>query len=248
MFDLDQWQEIRVALAANKLRTLLTAFGIFWGIFLLVVMLGAGRGLENGVKSGFSGGATNSFFVWSMTTSKPFRGLPSGRRIQLTNEDVVAIRQQVPEAQVVAARNQLGGWRGGDNGTRGTKAGGFSVMGDHPQILALQSYQMVAGRFLNQPDLEERRKVAVIGTSVRDLLFEAEENPVGESIEISGVYFKVVGVLKTMQSGERGEREAQTVFVPFTTFQQAFNFGNRVGWLAVTSRPEFAASEVEEKV
>src|SRR3990167_2204989 len=107
---------------------------------------------------------------------------------------------------------------------------------------------MVAGRFLNQPDLEERRKVAVIGTSVRDLLFEAEENPDGERIEMSGVYFKVVGGLKSMQSGERGEREAQTVFVPFTTFQQAFNFGNRVGWLAVTSRSEFAASEVEEKV
>jgi putative ABC transport system permease protein len=247
-FDLDHWQEIRNTMAANRLRSALTAFGIFWGIFLLILLLGSGSGLERGVSQGFSGTATNSFFLWSMRTAKSFRGQPAGRRLQLTTADVAAIRQQVPEAEVIAPRNQLGGFRGGNNVRRGRKTGGFSVVGDHPEVLHLQSLKIASGRFLNPIDLAERRKVAVLGKRVADVLFEAGEDPIGESIEVRGVFFKVVGIFRDSQPGQRGEESEQTIYVPFTTFQSAFNFGDRVGWLAITSRAEVPVSTVEERV
>lgn len=248
LFDLDHWQEIRIALLRNRVRTGLTAFGVFWGIFLLMVMLGSGSGLRNGVMRGFQGSATNSFFVWTQRTQKPFAGMPAGRRIQLTNQDVQLIRDKVPEAAVVAPRNQLGGFMGGNNVSRGTKTGAFSIMGDHPEILLVQSFKVESGRFLNPLDIESNRKVAVIGTRVRDVLFERGENAIGESIVINGVYFQVVGVFRSSQSGEDAQREAQTIFVPFTTFQRTFNFGDRVGWMAIISKPEVPASQAEERV
>jgi putative ABC transport system permease protein len=248
LFDLDHWQEIKTALLRNRLRTALTAFGVFWGIFLLMVMIGSGGGLRNGVMRGFAGSATNSFFVWTQRTQLPYRGMPAGRTIQLDNGDVQAIRDKVKEVAIVAPRNQLGGFGGGNNVTRGRKAGGFNVTGDYPDIASIQSFRMLSGRFLNPYDVEEVRKVAVIGRRVRDLLFERGEEAVGQSIEIRGVYFQVVGVFSSMQSGEDAERESSTIFVPFPTFQRAFNFGNQVGWLAVVAKPEAPASLAEKNV
>jgi putative ABC transport system permease protein len=197
---------------------------------------------------GFEGGATNSFFVWTQRTQKPYAGLPAGRNVQLANADVDAIRDKVPEAAVVAPRNQLGGYMGGNNVYRGQKTGAFSIMGDYPEIQEIQSFKIVTGRFLSPIDIEESRKVAVIGTRVHELLFEPDEEPIGESIVINGVYFQVVGLFRSMQSGDEADRDAQTIFVPFTTFQRAFNFGDRVGWLAVISGPDVPASKAEEKV
>ncbi|MEO6323686.1 MAG: ABC transporter permease [Thermoanaerobaculia bacterium] len=248
LFDLDHWQEIKTALLRNRLRTALTAFGVFWGIFLLMVMLGSGTGLRNGALQGFGGGATNSFFIWTQRTQKPFAGMPAGRRIQLTNADVAAIREKVTEAELVAPRNQLGGFGGGNNVTRGRRSGAFSVMGDQPDILRIQSLKLETGRFLDPLDLEETRKVAVIGTRVKELLFPRNEAAIGESIVIGGVYFQVVGIFRSAQSGDAGDRDAQTIFVPFTTFQRTFNFGEKVGWLAVISRVDTRASVAEEKV
>jgi putative ABC transport system permease protein len=137
---------------------------------------------------------------------------------------------------------------GGNNVTRKQKAGAFSVMGDYPEIRQVQSFRLDAGRFLNPLDLEERRKVAVIGTRVREVLFERGEDPIGDSVVINGVYFQVVGVFRSVQSGDDADRDAQTIFVPFTTFQRAFNYGDRVGWLAIISDPDVPASRAEEKV
>lgn len=246
-FDRDHWQEILEALGRNKMRTFLTAFGVFWGIFMLMVMLGSGTGLSNGVESGFSDGATNSFFIWSQRPSKPYRGLLPGRELHLDLGDVAAIQAQVPEVEVLCPRNQLGGWRGNNNITRGRKAGAFVVYGDYPEIARLQSVRMVAGRFLDALDLSERRKVAVLGPRAREILFDKEEDPLGQDIRISGVYFKIIGVFAPRRSGEDREDDVQSIFVPFTTFQSAFNFGDRVGWFAATSREGSPASVAEEK-
>jgi putative ABC transport system permease protein len=248
VFDLDHWQEIKTALLRNRTRTALTAFGVFWGIFLLMVMLGSGTGLRNGVTRGFAEGATNSFFIWTQRTQKPYRGMPAGRTLELDNHDVQAIRDKVPEVAIVAPRNQLGGFMGGNNVTRGRKAGAFNVTGDYPAIRRIQSFRMEEGRFLDPLDVADGRKVAVIGTHVREVLFKEGEKPIGDSIEIRGVYFQVVGIFSSLQSGDQGERESQTIFIPFTTFQRAFNFGDRVGWLAVTSKPSVPASVAEDKV
>ncbi len=248
IFDLDHWHEIKAALLRNRWRTVLTAFGVFWGIFLLMVMLGSGTGLRHGVMRDFQGSATNSFFLWTQRTQKPWAGMPAGRSFELTNADVQAIREKVPEVELVAPRNQLGGYQGGNNVTRGRKAGAFSVMGDYADIGRIQSFPIEHGRFLNPLDTDDARKIAVIGTGVEKVLFEPGENAIGESIVVNGVYFQVVGVFRSSQSGDEGDRDAQMIFVPFTTFQRTFNYGDRVGWLAVISRPDVPASQAEEKV
>ncbi len=247
MFDRDHWHEIGLALAKNKLRTFLTAFGVFWGIFLLVLLLGSGNGLANGATAGFGNIATNSFFVWGQRATKPYKGLPAGREISYTNDDLAAVRQ-VPEVKVAAPRLQLGGFRGGANVVRGTQSGGFSVMGDEPAIFTIQSMKLLSGRFLNHIDLADRRKVAVIGTRAVEMLFEKGEDPIGEAIQINGVYFKVIGTFGSREAGGEAERDAQTIFVPFSTFQQAFNMPNQVNWFAVTSADGVPASVAEEKV
>lgn len=248
MLDADRWQEIWASLARNPGRTLLTAFGVFWGIFLLMLLLGSGNGLTNGVRDGFEGSATNSFFLWTRRTAEPYRGLPPGRDIEIANADVAALAERVPEAAVIAPRNQLGGHRSGNSVTRGREAAAFSVMGDYPAIREIQGLAIERGRFLNVLDIERRRKVAVIGTRVYEVLFDDGEAPIGESIEINGVYFQVVGVFSSLQTQEQAERDAETVFIPFTTFQSAFNYGDRVDWLAVTAQPGVPATAVEEKV
>jgi putative ABC transport system permease protein len=246
VFDLDQWREIRAALSANKLRTFLTAFGVFWGILMLMIMLGAGNGLENGVKQDFADNATNSFWVWSRSTSVPFRGLPRGRSLQLTDADTHAIRDRVREVAVISPRAQLGGWRGGNNVMRGKNAGAFSVMGDTPDILKVEPVRITGGRFINPLDLANKRKVAVIGPRVVNVLFDSDEQPVGQYIRINGVYFKVVGTYRPINADN--EQDDDSIYVPLTTFQNAFNYGNRVNWFAITSDAGTPASIAEEKV
>lgn len=248
MFDLDHLQEIWIALSKNRLRTFLTAFGVFWGIFLLMLLLGSGSGLKNGVDAGFSGTATNSFFVWGMRTSKPYAGLLAGRAIEFTNADVEELRRQVPEAKVIAPRLQLGGFRGGATATRGIHTGSYQIMGDMPEIATIQSLAVSRGRFLNRLDVEEKRKVAVLGTRVREVLFEPNEDPIGQGIRINGVEFQVIGIFRSRQSGNDGQQDAETIFVPFSTFQQAFNATNEVHWMAVTSADGIPASVAEAKV
>ena len=248
VFDRDNWYEIWASLDKNRVRTALTAFGVFWGIFMLMLLLGSGRGLENGTQAGFAGSATNSFYVWTRSTTKAYRGLPPGRRFELNNGDVEAVRREVPEAGVIAPRNQLGGFSRGNNVSRGTRAGGFTVMGDYPEIRRIQNVRIDQGRFLNPLDLEEGRKVAVIGTRVQELLFDAGEEPIGDFVRINGVYFKVIGVFSPTSRGNQALRDAETIYIPFTTFQRPFNVGDEVGWFAITSQPGISASLVEEKV
>ena len=247
IFDSDRWDEIFSALKKNKLRTALTAFGVFWGIFMLIIMLGSGNGLENGVTGNFGGTATNSVFIWTQRTSIPYKGLPEGRWFNMKNEDIEVVRREVPEIKYLAPRNQLRGYRGGNNVSWGNKAGNFSVMGDYPVIMHINSMDLIQGRFINQYDIDDKRKVVVIGTNVRDVLF-GDVDPINKNVKINGVYFKVVGVWKTRKSGNQAERDTQTLFIPFTTFQKAFNYGNVVGWLAVVAKDDQPATLVEEKI
>ncbi len=248
VLDGDHWREIYDALRGNKARTVLTAFGVFWGIFMLMVMLASGNGLWNGVSADFTERAVNSVFVWSQRTTKPYRGMPTGRSIRFDSGDAAAIGAQVPEAGVVCPRNQLGGFRGGNNVTRGTRTGAFSIYGDVPEISRVQPIHLTAGRFLDRLDLAERRKVAVIGTRVQEVLFAKDEDPLDQAIKINGVSFRVIGSFKPQRSGHGNDSdEAQTIFVPFTTFRSAFNYGDRVGWFALVAKDGVPASELETK-
>ena len=248
MFDYDKWQEILATVRKNKLRTFLTMFGVFWGIFMLMLLLGSGKGLENGVTVNFSTWASNSGFIWTNKTTMSYKGMQPGRYVRFTNDDKALVEQNVEGLGIIAPRNNLGGWRGANNVTRNTKSGAFTIFGDYPEYQQVQKVKMYSGRHINDFDIKEKRKIAVIGESVASILFNKDENPIGQYITINGVFFQVVGIFKSLRGGEQGNRDTQTIYVPFTTFQQAFNFGNHVGWFAFTARPGENVSLVEERI
>jgi putative ABC transport system permease protein len=248
MFDRDKWQEVFHVLEKNKLRTFLTAFGVFWGIFMLIVLLGSGNGLRNGVTGDFGDHATNSMFMWTQTTSMPYAGFQRGRNFNFHNEDVAYIKSNIPEVEILSPRAQMGGHRGSNNVVRGLKTAAFNVYGDYPEYNLIEPVKIVKGRFLNQRDLDEKRKVCVIGMEVLNSLFLEGEEPIGDYIKINGVAFKVVGLYKSTKGGDQAEESEKSVFIPLTTFQRAFNWGDIIGWLSITSVNNVPVSVVQEKV
>lgn len=248
IFDIDRWREVFATLGANKVRTALTAFGVMWGIFMLVVMLGAGSGLKNGVTSEFNGFASNSLYIWTQRTTMPYKGLPAGRNFWMNNEDTKAIRERIPEVRVIAPRNEVGGWRGAANVVRGMRTGAFGIKGDYPDIREIQPFDMKLGRHLNIMDVDQKRKVAVIGTKVINDLYAEGEEIIGSSIRINGVYFTVVGTFTTKKSGREAEDDAQSIFIPLTAFQQAFNFGNRISYYGFAPAEGVSTAVIAEKI
>lgn len=227
----------------------MTAFGVFWGIFMLIIMLGSGAGLENGVTSGMGKFATNSFFVWTQRTTMPFKGFPRGRRFNFRNDDIQALRDNIPEIKYLAPK--IRGWSAGDgtnNTIRKNRTGAFSIFGDYPEWNNIDPMDIIEGRFINNIDIKNRRKVAVIGTRVREVLFEPDEDPIGEYIQIQGIYFQVVGVFVPLNTNINfgGEKE-QSIFIPFTTLQKTYNYGDIVGWFSIAAIDHVSASVVEEK-
>jgi putative ABC transport system permease protein len=215
MFDYDKWQEIFQSIGKHKLRAGLTAFGVFWGIFMLILLMGAGTGLENAVKRNFDM-ANNAVFVWTRTTSMPYKGLQPGRRIQLKNADVEAIRTSVPEAAIIAPRTPL---RGDFSLDYKDKSASFQVMGDYPEFLKIKSFIITEGRFVNDKDIQEKRKVACIGKRVAEVLYGAE-NPIGTFLEIKGVPFKVVGLFDTRTQGQDALKISKLSLSPIPHFNR----------------------------
>lgn len=247
MFDTDKWQEIIYSLRQNKLRSFLTAFGVFWGIFMLIVMLGSGNGLQNGVTQGFGDFATNSVFIWTQRTTVEYKGFPKGRFFNYDNDDIVAIQKNVKNIKYLAPRLRAGGFRGGDNVVRGLNSGAFQINGDFPDINLIDPVNIDEGRFINDIDIEQKRKVVVIGKRVQESLFRPDEDPLGEYIRIQGVYFKVVGVFSSKKSGERGDHDNQAIYMPFSTLQKTYNYGDIVGVFAITAHDNVSVATVEDE-
>lgn len=249
MFSRDGWNEIIESLSSNVFRTLLTAFGVFWGIFLLVILLAAGKGLENGVKKSFSGIAANSMFMWTMPTSKPYKGLPQGRTFTFVNSDITGLRDNFPELKYISPRNQLGGMQGANNVVRGLRSAALPVYGDYPEYFFQMPMGLVEGRFINRGDIVNKTKVAIIGTGVIKELYETEETVVGTYIKVNGVNFMVIGVYKNNSNFDGNPEEGQKhVYIPFTTFQQVFNMGEQVGWMALTARDDIPITDLKDRI
>lgn len=248
MFSRDRWDEILEALSANKFRTFLTAFGVFWGITILVLLLAMTNGLKNGVTSGFGNFATNSMFMWTQGTSKPYKGLPKGRNFNYKIGDVAAIKAEIPNLKYVSPRNQLGGFNGANNVTRGTKTGAFEIYGDYPEYINQQPLDILQGRFISYSDIQAKRKICVIGTGVVNGLYDKGEEVLGTYIKINGVNFLVVGTFKMSNSQGDEEQDASTIYMPFTTFGQAFNRGEDVGWMAVTAVDGVSITSLKQQV
>ncbi|WP_028377466.1 ABC transporter permease [Leeuwenhoekiella sp. MAR_2009_132] len=248
MFNRDRWDEIIEALSRNWFRTALTAFGVLWGIFILVILLAAGKGLENGVKKDFGGIATNSMFMWTQTISKSYKGLPKGRRFNYNLGDVTAMKENIPQLRFVSPRNQLGGFGGANNVTRGINTGAFNVYGDYPEYIEQQPMNITAGRFVNYSDIKANRKVAVIGEGVRNALYDKGEDFIGTYIKVNGVNFMVVGTYSMVSSNGNAEEDEKQIYVPFTAFSQAFNMGDTVGWMAVTAKDGYSITALKSEI
>ncbi|MGO3707390.1 MAG: ABC transporter permease [Mesonia hippocampi] len=249
MFTRDKWEEIIESLSANWVRTILTALGVVWGIFILVILLAAGTGLENGIKKGFGGLATNTMFMWAQNTSKPYKGMPKGRFYNFKIEDVAALKTEVEGLKYVSPRNQLGGFGGNNNVVRGLKTGAFNVYGDYPEIIRQQPMDITSGRFLNYNDIDQKRKVAVIGQTVKTTLFDKDEKVLGDYIKINGVNFQVIGTFAKKGNGGQNAEEAQKeIYVPFSAFSQAFNRANNVDWMVITADNKNSITDLKTQV
>ena len=248
MFNKERWDEILEALNANRFRTVLTAFGVFWGIFILVILLALTNGLKNGVQSDFGDFATNTIFMWTQRTSMPYQGFTKGRNFNFKLSDVALLKEKFPQLRYVSPRNQLGGYRGSNNVTRGDKTGAFNVYGDEPDYINQEPLDMLQGRFLSQSDIEQERKVAVVGTDVIKSLYDYGEDPIGSYLKINGINFMVIGVVKKTSSQGDSQEDANTIYIPFSTFGKAFNFGDVVSWMALTAVDQVPITEIKPMI
>ena len=238
MFNLDRWREILDTLWSSKLRSLLTAFSVAWGIFMLVFLLGMGSGLQNGVQQEFADDATNSVWMFSGRTSVPYDGMPIGRRIYFANRDVAAI-DQLAGVDKITGRFAIGGGATPVLTRVGGKVAPYDVRSVHPDHLYLENTIMVAGRFLNEVDIKDKRKVCVIGEPVARFLFGATDDVIGRWVEISRIPFQVVGLF----TDEGGEGEREKIYIPITTAQTAFNGADRVHMTMFTVSPDVTVVE-----
>jgi putative ABC transport system permease protein len=248
MFDLDLWREIISALKKNRMRSFMTAFGVFWGIFMLIVMSGAGKALENGVMDGIKAFATNSAFFWTERTSVPYEGFQRGRRWNYETADMEYMRQNVKEIEYLSPR-LFGNQQAGNNTIRGERAGTFNVYGDYPDYFKIDQWTPIKGRLINDIDIIQERKVCNIADRVAELMFEKDESPIGQYIKVSGVYYQVVGVIHAETRINIGDgKKEETIILPYTTTRKTYNYGNKVYFFSVTTKPGAKVSDLEEKL
>lgn len=246
MFDLDNWNEIWITIKRNKLRSMLTGFGVFWGIFMLVILIGGGNSFEGGLSSKFQGIASNSTFYSAGITSEPYKGYRKGRAWNINNRDVALIRERATTIEYISPNLFYGG--GDKNVVNGQRAGSYVSRGVLPEYFYIESQNILAGRLFNKLDIEDKRKVCVIGSQVYETLFKKGETAIGQYIRVNGVYFQVIGIISPRGDASIGGDPKETVFLPFSTMQIAFNQGDIVHFLACTTKPGYSAAETEEEV
>ncbi len=241
LFDSDTWQEIYGSIRKNKMRTVITIIGVLWGIFLLVVLLGAARGMENGFNKLFGNFATNSVFVWTQSTDTPFKGFQEGRRFRLTMNDIEVLKSEFSdEIQLLAPRNQTSNLL-----VHNFKSGDFRVSGDYPVLDQIQKKQLIFGRFLNGNDILLNSKVTVISEDMYKQLFDKGEMPIGEYIKINSINYKVIGVYKPSNTIDF---DGDTAYIPFTTFRKVYNTANKVDWMMITAHEGTDIEQMETDI
>ena len=237
LFERDTWQEVYDSMSKNKLRTGITMVGVWWGILLLIALLGAAKGMENSFNRIFGDFATNSVFVWGQSTSIPFKGFQEGKRVRLKLSHVDKIKDNIAGIEFVVPRN-----RNQALVVRNFLSGNFSVNGDYPLLDQIQKKKMIEGRFINQNDINLNKKVAVISEDIYKQLFEKDENPIGAYVQMNSINFTIIGVF---QNGNVNMGPSSDVHIPFTTFQQIYNQGDNIGWMVITGKPEYNIKQIE---
>lgn len=246
MMDLDRWREIYATLNQHKLRTCLTAFGVFWGMFMLVIVLGVSTGFERGTIRNF-GGSINTIYMWVGGRSQiPYKGLSVGRRPSLNDRDQAGIAN-LEELQLLTSVNELGGWQAAQYITRGHRYGSFIIRGVEPDAFPLSGIYAPQGRVLNDLDLKYRRKVAIIGIKVKKILFSETEDPIGEYIALDGISFRIVGVSAKHVTGEQSQGDDERILIPNSTLRHTYNQMGWIGHFRFAPKPGVDAKVLEEK-
>lgn len=240
MFDLDRWQEIFETVAKNKLRTFLTGLSVASGIFILVILLGFGRGMENGIRKEFERDASNRIIVWTQTTTKEYKGLNPGRRIQMKNDNY----DHIEKAYAGELENRSAIFRvpWGTTSNYKNESVSYAIRGVHPTFQQIENQQMVSGRYIDYLDLKSKNKVVIISNKIKNELLSKVDNPLEEYLQISGINFRIVGIY----SDEGGDREENNLYIPFTTAQSVFNGADRLSNLTYTLKPEKTFDEAVE--
>lgn len=249
IFKIDTWQEIYYSLKNNKLRTFLTMIGVGWGMFLFVALLGAAKGMENGFDKAFSGFATNSIFLWAQNTSIPYDGFPKGRKMDLHLADLEMLPKKIQAIDYISPQSTRGNFgTPGEAFSRNGKNATYTLTGDFPVGNKISEKKLIFGRYLNDADISGNKNVAVIGEEVYKNFFDAKknENPIGKSINIKGIFFNVIGVFRVRKGG--GMENDQSAFIPFSTFSKMYNNGDKVGFFAIVSKPDADLNIVEDQV
>ncbi len=244
-FDLDTYREILDTLTRNKSRSFLTGFGVFWGVFMLVALMGGGKGVKELLDQTFEGFATNSAIIWAQPTTKAYKGFAKGRRWNMVYNDVERLKEQVPELDKVAPLLQSA------SGTAvfGDRKSTVSPQGATPDYQHIEEPKMYYGRYLNAMDMAQCRKVCVIGKKVYKDLFPGGGDPCGKSIRIDSIYYCIVGVDYNMSNAVSFGGDAGTsVVVPITLMQKTYNRGNAVDVIAVTGRTGVLMSTLAPRI
>ena len=238
LVDKDTWQELRESLTKNKLRTIITMIGVWWGILLLIGLLGSAKGIENKFSVQFGDYATNSVFIWGQSTSMAFKGYQEGRRPRLKFSHLEKIKNRVKGIKFLLPRTSKD-----VQVVRGVQYDNFGLSGDFPLLDKIQKKNLLSGRFINQLDIDDSKKVAVISDDVYKQLFELEEEAIGEFIKINEISYKVIGVFEQGDFDFGGE-----LHIPFTTFQTVYNQGDNIGWITVTGEDGYNIRQIENDV
>lgn len=245
IFDIDRWEEILVTITRNKTRSLLTAFGVFWGIFMLVTLIGGGNGLQKTVSQTFSGIASNSCLIVSQRTSEPYKGFRKGRYWDLNIHDIQILRSNIPEIAHITPI-LFAGWN--DNNTvYEDKSYTAGIKGVLPAYTHIEEQKMMYGRFINEMDILEQRKVCAIGTRIYESLFNKGEDPTGKYIRVDGIYYQVIGVGKGATNMSINGNAEETIALPFTTMQNTYKTGNTIHMIGITAKPKISISDIELK-
>jgi putative ABC transport system permease protein len=250
IFDRDTWQEIFGSISQNKLRTLITIIGVLWGIFLYIVLSGVAKGVDNGFEQRFERISANSLFIWANYTSIPYKGFKIDRSWNIKLTDVETLKNEIPEIEYIAPRIQKGNF-GSSAGivSNGKRSGSYNIYGDYPVFTTVAQKDIYeGGRFINELDISEERKVCVIGERTQKELFEDDINPIGKYISLQSIYFKVIGIHKYVDEGGGSFADDGDIHVPFSTFKRLYNTGNNVGFLLIAGFDDVDIIKVEEQV
>lgn len=243
-FDIDSYQEILDTITRNKTRSFLTGFGVFWGVFMLVSLIGGGQGLRELLSNNFKGFANNAAIVVAYQTSKPYMGLKKGRWWALEYSDMVRIKQQVQGLDVVTPVLS----KNGRNVTAGEKTFNCTVNGVLPDYSEIETPTLSYGRFINNMDIQQNRKVCVLGKKVYKNLFPGGGDPCGQRVKIDDIYYDIVGVNASKGNISINGTAEEKVVMPLTMMQKAYNNGDTVGLLCFTGRPGVVMNTVVPKV